>query len=154
MRIPPSEDKEVNFLHAACNGAATGMTLIILISGSLLCIISLFAACNALVGWIFDTVHIYDWTVSDRKSVTIELLVSYIFTPIAFIIGVPWADARLAGSLMAMKMMENEFVAYKALKAFQDDGAVGARTLDLMAFALCGFANFSSIGMCHFSKRL
>ena len=47
---------------------------------------------------------------------------------------------------MATKMMENEFVAYTMLRKFQDEASVGARTLDLMAFALCGFANFSSIG--------
>jgi CNT family concentrative nucleoside transporter len=122
------------------------MHLIILIAGSLLCIVSLFTACNALVGWLFDTIQVFDWTSPVKKSVTIELLASYLFTPVALVIGIPWNDARLAGSLMAMKMMENEFVAYAALKLFQDESKVSARTLDLMAFALCGFANFSSIG--------
>lgn len=146
VNIPEREEKEVNFLHAACNGAGTGVHLVLLIAGSLLCIISLYAAADSLVGWLFAMVDIYDWTVEGGgKQVSIELLSSYLFMIPALVVGISFDEARVAGTLMATKMMENEFVAYDKLHKLT--GFVSDRTLDLMAFALCGFANFSSIGI-------
>jgi concentrative nucleoside transporter, CNT family len=142
VTVPQSEETDVNFLHAATKGSATGMTLIILISGSLLAIVSLYTAADTLVGWLFSMLTITDWIHPDTP-VTIELLLSYIFAPVAWLIGIQWSEARLAGELMATKMVVNEFVAYDLLAK----STLSTRSQDLMAFALCGFANFASIGI-------
>ena len=150
--VPEGHEKETNFLHAATNGAATGMQLIILISGSLLAIVSLFAAANYVVGWSFGMVAIYDWVTGTKadgtpKWVTIQLLLSYAFAPFAWLMGMPWSESRLAGEILATKMVVNEFVAYLALNAGIKENSFSTRTADLLAFGLCGFANFASIGI-------
>ena len=150
--IPEGHEKETNFLHAATNGAATGMQLIILISGSLLAIVSLFTAANYVVGWTFGMVDIYDWITLTKadgspKWVTIQLLLSYAFAPFAWLMGMPWSESRLAGEILATKMVVNEFVAYLSLNAGMKAGDFSPRSADLLAFGLCGFANFASIGI-------
>ena len=148
VTAPESEENDANFLHAATKGSATGMQLIILISGSLLAIVSLYTAADAFVGWAFGMINIYDWihpvdlVTGDKFLVSIELLLSYVFAPVAFLIGVPLHEAREAGELMATKMVVNEFVAYDLLSK----SSLSSRTQDLLSFALCGFANFASIG--------
>ena len=150
--IPEGHEQETNFLHAATNGAATGMQLIILISGSLLAIVSLFTAANYVVGWTFGMVDIYDWITFTKvdgtpKWVTIQLLLSYAFAPFAWLMGMPWSESRMAGEILATKMVVNEFVAYLSLNAGMKAGDFSTRSADLLAFGLCGFANFASIGI-------
>lgn len=152
--ITPTDahEQESNFLHAATNGSATGMQLIILISGSLLSIVSLLAAANHVLGWSMGMLDIYD-TVNPLKEdgtnrwVTIQFALSYFFYPIAWLIGMPADQCRLAGEVMATKLIANEFVAYTTLQELITKKMFSDRTADLMAFALCGFANFASIGI-------
>jgi CNT family concentrative nucleoside transporter len=153
-QITPTEahEEEANFLHAATNGSATGMQLIILISGSLLSIVSLLAAANHVLGWSMGMLDFYD-TVNPLKEdgtdrwITIQLALSYVFFPVAWLLGMPADECRLAGEVMASKMIANEFVAYSTLQELIATKAFSDRTADLMAFALCGFANFASIGI-------
>jgi CNT family concentrative nucleoside transporter len=79
------------------------------------------------------------------ESVTIELILGYLFQPIAFLLGVPWAEANIAGGLIGQKLVLNEFVAYIAY--LDVASALSPITQAIVVFALCGFANFSSIAI-------
>lgn len=138
VAIPEAKCEEVNILHAAGNGAAQGMHLIALIAGSMLAIISLYELANHFVEWAFSFLD-------PEVPVTIQLMLSYIFTPFALMIGVPWPDCSKVAELMGVKIVVNEFVAYMKLADIQDDLTPRGRML--ATFALCGFANIASIGI-------
>jgi CNT family concentrative nucleoside transporter len=124
VKIPPNEEKEANFLHAAGNGSATGIHLVLLISGALVAIVTLFTVCDHFVGWFFGMIEVYDTvnaSYGDHQPIKIQLLLSYIFYPFAFLIGMPGHDARRAGEIMALKMVVNEFYAYKELSLKIDE---------------------------------
>ncbi|KAJ3101959.1 hypothetical protein HDU97_000935 [Phlyctochytrium planicorne] len=160
VKIPENEEKDANFLHAAGNGAATGVQLILLIAGSLLAIVSLYEFANFLCGYLFHMVGRYNWidsTAENQVWVTIGFLLSYLFTPFAVAMGIPFGQARKAAEFLANKMVVNEFYAYATLNAYafitnKDgsltlSGAFTERTVRLLSFGLCGFANFASIGI-------
>lgn len=118
----------------------------LLIAGSILAIVSLFAAVNAALGTIFTLVDVVESVnAGGPHPITIQFLLSYVFAPFAWLMGVPAADARLAGEILASKMLVNEFVGYTTLIAVRDQ--VAPRTFQIMSFALCGFANLASMGM-------
>jgi CNT family concentrative nucleoside transporter len=79
------------------------------------------------------------------EAVTIESILGYLFKPIAFLLGVPWSEANIAGGLIGQKLVLNEFVAYIAYLDIA--GALSPITQAIVVFALCGFANFSSIAI-------
>ncbi|KAI8843732.1 Na+ dependent nucleoside transporter C-terminus-domain-containing protein [Chytridium lagenaria] len=147
VKIPENEEKDANFLHAAGNGAATGVQLILLI-----------AVANFLCGFLFFMVGIVN-NVDGGIRVSIGFILSYVFTPFAVAIGIAPNQARKAAEFLATKMVVNEFVAYSSLNGYAflpasapgaplvPSGNFDARTIRLMAFALCGFANFASIGI-------
>ncbi|RKP06130.1 Na+ dependent nucleoside transporter C-terminus-domain-containing protein [Thamnocephalis sphaerospora] len=137
--IPKDEDRESNALHAAANGAAQGVHLIMLIAGTLLAIISLLALVDALLTWFGSFVGI--------DGLTLIAITKYIFVPFAWIIGIPTADVLSVANLMASKMFVNEFVAYLGLSAMKKAMTMTLRGQLLATYALCGFANFASIGI-------
>ncbi|KAL2919166.1 hypothetical protein HK105_201441 [Polyrhizophydium stewartii] len=151
VRIPESKEKEANFLHAAGNGSATGIQLVLLIAAALIAIIALYDVANDIFGLIFSMIDVYD-TVNPVGAdghpgkVTIQLALSYVFTPAAWFIGIPGEQARKAGEILAIKMVVNEFVAYQTLGATASI-PMGTRAFNLMVYALCGFANIASIGI-------
>ncbi|KAJ3163500.1 hypothetical protein HDU86_000080 [Geranomyces michiganensis] len=158
ITVPPTKEKDVNFLHAAGNGAATGAQLVILISATLLALISLYNAANDLVGWCFDMLNIHrpsiiDSTLLHPDWVSISFILSYPFLIVAWFLGISGDQARLAGEVMAQKMVVNEFFAYSTLKDLRAPDKVtgevrlNARAFTILAFALCGFANIGSIGI-------
>ncbi|KAI9003275.1 Na+ dependent nucleoside transporter C-terminus-domain-containing protein [Gaertneriomyces semiglobifer] len=164
VRIPKQKEREANFLHAAGNGAATGAQLVILIAASILALVSLYTAGNNLVGWLFDMIdiHRHDVEVDNEGHadwITVSYILSYVFWPVAYVIGISSNDARLAAEIMAEKMVVNEFFAYDHLSKFgavsvllpaevlPTHGTLSVRTTKLLAFALCGFANIGSIGI-------
>ncbi|ORY27586.1 nucleoside transporter [Rhizoclosmatium globosum] len=158
VTVPEAEEKDANLLDAASKGAAIGVQLCLLITGSLLAIISLYACANDLVGWAFNMISVSNW-IDASQPVSIQLLLSYIFWPIAVCVGIPVGDARKSAEFMATKVVVNEFVAYANLHdyaflanatadgSYVSNGAFGLRTIRLLAFALCGFANIGSIGI-------
>ncbi|KAJ3065330.1 hypothetical protein HDU98_011307 [Podochytrium sp. JEL0797] len=158
VKVPPSEEKDVNFIDAASKGAAIGVQLALLIAGTLLAIISLYQCANDLTAWAFNMVDIANW-VDASQPVTIQFLLSYIFWPLAFFIGINSSEARIAAEFMATKVVVNEFVAYSNLHdyafmpnqsadgSYPLNGALSPRTVRLLTFALCGFANIGSIGI-------
>jgi CNT family concentrative nucleoside transporter len=113
VKIPPNgkqyifhkwiEEKEANFLHAAGNGSATGIHLVLLISAALIAIVTLFTVCDNFVGWFFGMIDVYDvinHAPADKAPIKIQFILSYLFYPFAFIIGMPAKDARVAGEIM------------------------------------------------------
>ncbi|MFZ8837155.1 MAG: NupC/NupG family nucleoside CNT transporter [Flavobacteriales bacterium] len=136
------EGKSVNVIDAAANGAASGLKLAMNVGAMLLAFVGLIALVNGIFGGIggwFDYPHL-----------TLELILGYVFAPLAFVIGVPWEEAILAGSFIGQKLIVNEFVAYLNFAPYLAEGAevvLSAKTKAIISFALCGFANLSSIAI-------
>ena len=132
----PSED--ANVIDAAARGAGDGLRLALNVGAMLLAFIAMIAMINAFVGWAAG--------LAGFANVTLEGMLGYLLAPIAWIMGVPWEDARQVGSLLGVKTVLNEFVAYLQLA----DGAKNLshyRSMVIASYALCGFANFGSIAI-------
>ncbi|SFL72904.1 NupC/NupG family nucleoside CNT transporter [Salibacterium qingdaonense] len=126
-----------NVIDAAARGASTGVQLALNVGAMLLAFIGLIAVINLIVGLLGSAVGI--------ESLTLEMILGYIFAPIAFMIGVPWGEALQAGSFIGQKLVVNEFVAYASfapeIESFTEKSRV------VITFALCGFANLSSMAI-------
>ena len=131
-------EQPANIIMAAAQGAQTGVKLAVAVGAMVLAFVALVALANGLLGGIGGWVGI--------EGLTFQRLVGYIFAPIMFLIGVPWNEAGTAGGLFGTKLVLNEFVAFIDLGAMQA-GAISDRTRAIVTFALCGFANFSSIAI-------
>ena len=130
-------ENHVNVIDAAAAGASSGMTLALNVGAMVLAFVGLIALVNTLLGSLGELFGF--------DSLSLQLLLGYAFQPLAFIVGVPWEETRLAGSLIGQKLVFNEFVAFVA---FTDQMALmSERAQAVVTFALCGFANFSSIGI-------
>jgi CNT family concentrative nucleoside transporter len=132
-----SGDKPVNVIDAAASGAASGLKLAVNVGAMLLAFIALIALLNTLVG---GTASLLGF-----EGITIEWFLGYIFAPIAFIIGVPSAEMVQAGSFIGQKVVVNEFFAYVNFIEIKD--SLSTQTQAIVTFALCGFANLSSIAI-------
>lgn len=127
-----------NIIMAAAQGAQTGVKLAVAVGAMVLAFVALVALANGLLGGLGNMAGIPD--------LSFQRLVGYVFQPIMFLIGVPWEQANAAGGLFGTKLVLNEFV------AFIDLGQMNAAVLNdrsraIVTFALCGFANFSSIAI-------
>jgi len=131
-------ERPANIIMAAAQGAQTGVKLAVAVGAMVLAFVALVALANGLLGGLGNMVGLPD--------LSFQRLVGYIFAPIMFLIGVPWAEAGTAGGLFGTKLVLNEFVAFIDLGAMQA-GAISERTRAIVTFALCGFANFSSIAI-------
>ena len=130
--------KPANIIMAAAQGAQTGVKLAVAVGAMVLAFVALVALANGLLGGFGDWIGI--------PGLSFQRLVGYVFAPFMFLIGVPWKEAGTAGGLFGTKVVLNEFV------AFIDLGQMNAATLSdrsraIVTFALCGFANFSSIAI-------
>jgi len=132
-----SGERPVNVIDAAASGAASGLKLAVNVGAMLLAFIALIALLNILVG---GTASVFGF-----EEVTIEWLLGYLFAPLAFIIGVPSAEMLQAGSFIGQKIVVNEFFAYVNFVEIKD--SLSASTQAIITFALCGFANLSSIAI-------
>jgi len=126
---------EENFLEALGNGASEGMKLALNIAAMLIAFLSVIALFN----WLLSLISF------GETILTIELILGYLFMPLAFLMGAPWSEAQILGSLMGQKLVLTEFIAYGNLASLSDQLSV--RTATIAAYALCGFANFASIGI-------
>ncbi|MBI4481844.1 MAG: NupC/NupG family nucleoside CNT transporter [Acidobacteria bacterium] len=140
------QKEDVNVIDAAARGAATGVRLAINVGGMLIAFIALIALLNGLLSWA--SVLWTRWT-NLPVDLTLNRLFGYAFSPLAFLLGVPWSESRLVGGLFGTKLVINEFVAYVNLATLLKDPAVhlSPRSEIIASYALCGFANFSSIGI-------
>ncbi|MEE3643578.1 MULTISPECIES: NupC/NupG family nucleoside CNT transporter [unclassified Brenneria] len=141
-------DRPANVIDAAASGAASGMQLALNVGAMLLAFIALIALLNGILGGVGG------WF--NYPQLSLELILGWIFSPVAFLIGVPWNEATIAGSFIGQKLIVNEFVAYMNfsgyLKADEVVAAAGLQVLSdhtkaIISFALCGFANLSSIAI-------
>ena len=131
------EQKYTNIFDAATSGASAGMQIAMNVGAMLLAFIALIAMINGLLGWL-GSLFGYD-------ALTLELTLGYVFQPVAYLIGVPWHEANIAGSFIGQKVVINEFVAYQDFVSQKD--ALSAQSQVVITFALCGFANLSSIAI-------
>jgi len=142
------EEKSTNVLEAVAVGTTGGMKLALNVGAMLIVFLALIAMINMIVGWIGMQFNYVD---ADGNPLwSLEAALSYLFYPIAWLIGIERADCMAAGQLMGLKMATNEFVAYGRLMSWDSpDSAIhiSERSRILLTYALCGFANFSSIGI-------
>ena len=131
------DDKPVNVIDAAAAGASSGMHLALNVGAMLLAFVALIAMLNGLLGGVGEWFGMPD--------ITIQQILGYIFAPVAWLLGVPWSEAVTAGSFIGQKLVVNEFVAYLDFIKFRDQ--LSEHTQVVITFALCGFANLSSIAI-------
>jgi CNT family concentrative nucleoside transporter len=131
------EEKPANIIMAAAQGAQTGVRLAVAVGAMVLAFVALVALANGLLGGLGNIVGL--------PGLSFQGLLGYLFAPIMFLLNVPWHEAGIAGGLFGQKIVLNEFVAYIALGAQQ--GLLSPRTIAVITFSLCGFANFSSIAI-------
>jgi concentrative nucleoside transporter, CNT family len=127
----------VNVIDAAAGGAIDGLKLALNIGALLLAFIGVIALLNGILGNIGELFGF--------KGLSLELILGYVFSPLAFIVGVPWNEAVTAGSFIGQKIVLNEFVAYTSFAPQIEN--LSAKTVAIVTFALCGFANLSSIAI-------
>lgn len=130
-------DKPTNVIDAAASGAASGLKLAVNVGAMLLAFIALIALLNTIVGGISGLLGYQD--------ITIEFFLGYLFAPFAYIIGVPVNEMLQAGSFIGQKIVVNEFFAYVNFVEIKD--TLSPATQAIVTFALCGFANLSSIAI-------
>ena len=131
-------ERPANIIQAASQGALTGVRLAVAVGAMVLAFVALVALANGLLGGIGGWFGLPD--------LSFQKLIGYIFQPIMFLIGVPWSEAGTAGGLFGTKLVLNEFVAFIDLGQM-DAAALSERSRAIITFALCGFANFSSIAI-------
>jgi CNT family concentrative nucleoside transporter len=124
-------------MDAIVKGAAIGLQLLLNICAMMIVLIALVHLTNAILGLLPDI---------GSAPVTLERLLGYVMAPICWLMGIPWAQAAEAGALMGIKTVLNEFVAYFRLAALPAD-TLDPRSRLIMVYALCGFANFGSLGI-------
>ncbi|WP_199611111.1 NupC/NupG family nucleoside CNT transporter [Flocculibacter collagenilyticus] len=130
-------DKPVNVIDAAASGASSGMQLALNVGAMLLAFVALIALLNGLLGYVGGLFGYPDFT--------LQLVLGYVFQPLAWVLGVPWHEAQMAGSFIGQKLVVNEFVAYADFVQYKDQ--LSESTQAIVTFALCGFANLSSIAI-------
>ena len=131
-------ERPANIIMAAAQGAQTGVRLAVAVGAMVLAFVALVALANGLLSGFGAWFGL--------EGLTFQRLVGFVFAPIMFLIGVPWSEAGTAGGLFGTKLVLNEFVAFIDLGAMPA-GALGERSRAIITFALCGFANFSSIAI-------
>jgi CNT family concentrative nucleoside transporter len=121
-----------NVLDAAAGGAAVGLRLAANVGAMLLAFIALVAMANFALGWF---------------GLSLQQIFGWIFAPLAFVMGVPWSETATFGNLLGTKIAVNELVGYVELVAAKEAGTLSERSIVIATYALCGFANFSSIAI-------
>jgi CNT family concentrative nucleoside transporter len=134
------ERREANVIDAAASGAAQGLQLALNVAAMLLAFIALIALLNYGVGSLGAVVG--------HPDLSLQAILGWILAPLAWLMGVPWADADAVGALIGVKAVVNEFVAYLQLAGTLESGAsLSPRAAIIATYALLGFANFSSIAI-------
>ncbi|OGU70110.1 MAG: Na+ dependent nucleoside transporter domain-containing protein [Ignavibacteria bacterium RIFCSPLOWO2_02_FULL_55_14] len=142
------EKNASNVIEAAATGAADGLQLSLNVGGMLLAFIALIALINALLQWTGDLTGINTaLTAAYGQPLSMQLLFGLVLQFVAHGIGVPASDALSFGSLIGTKIALNEFVAYLDLSTLVRNGALSEKGTLMATYALCGFANFSSIAI-------
>lgn len=142
------EKRPTNVIEAVSSGATVGLKIAVMVGAMLIAFVSLIALLNGIVGGIGG------WF--GHPDLSMQSVLGMLFAPLAYLIGVPWSEATIAGTFLGQKVILNEFVAYASLSPYLKDAAsvsaaglqaLDPRTIAILSFALCGFANFSSIAV-------
>ena len=134
------EKNASNVIEAAAGGAADGLNLAMNVAGMLLAFIALIALFNSLFGIVGGWIGV--------ENLSLQNIFGYVFAPVAFLSGVPWSEAQEVGRLLGTKIVLNEFVAYSDMAGLIQSKAIqDPKSIMIATFALCGFANFSSIAI-------
>jgi len=134
------EQRHANVIDAAARGAGEGLALALNVGAMLLAFVALIAMCNGILAWLGGFVG---W-----DSVSLEAILGWLLAPVAWLMGIPWADAPQVGALLGVKTVLNEFVAYLQLATSLGGGAeLQPRSVVMATYALAGFANFGSIAI-------
>ncbi|MDP6113814.1 MAG: NupC/NupG family nucleoside CNT transporter [Planctomycetota bacterium] len=147
------EIKDVNAFEAACRGASEGLKLALNVAAMLIAFIALIALVNKGLQAVVDLARmLFDFLdrgpiIPPDFSLSLQMILGWVFQPIAFVMGIPWSEAGKVGSLLGQKMIINEFVAYLSLAEMVKNGELSERSVTIATYALCGFANFSSIAI-------
>jgi len=131
------DEKPVNVIDAAAGGAASGMKLALNVGAMLLAFVALIAMLNGLLGGLGGVIG--------HPDLTIQQILGHVFAPVAWLLGVPWSEASMAGSFIGQKIVVNEFVAYLDFVGSREQMSEYSQVV--VTFALCGFANLSSIAI-------
>jgi CNT family concentrative nucleoside transporter len=128
---------DTNVVSAAARGTSEGLQLMLNVIAMLISFVALIALTNALMGWAGGWIGIPD--------LTLQKVFGWVFAPVAWSLGVAWRDAGVVGNLLGTRMVLNEFIAFAQLGPLKD--SLDPRSFTVATFALCGFANFASIGI-------
>ena len=126
------ENKDDNIMEALSRGATNGMKLAANVAAMLIAFVAIIAMVNAILG-LFD--------------LSLQQILGWIFSPLAWVMGVPWNEANIIGSLMGEKLVLTELIAYGDLADLIATNSVSDRSAIIASYALCGFANFASVGI-------
>jgi CNT family concentrative nucleoside transporter len=124
-------------MDAIVKGTAVGLELLLNIVAMLIVLVALVHLVNAILGVLPEVAG---------APITLQRILGFVMAPVTWLIGIPWAEAETAGTLMGVKTILNEFIAYLQLAALPTD-ALGERSRIIMIYAMCGFANFGSLGI-------
>ncbi len=142
-----------NLLDAISNGTTDGLKLAVNVGAMLIAFIALIAVANGILGWIGNITSLNEVIAQNTNgrfsSLSLQFILGYAFSPVAWLIGIPTQDITNFGQLLGEKTIINEFIAYQSLAEMKASTTVqlDPKTLVMASFALCGFANFSSIGI-------
>ncbi len=133
------EKTAVNVIDAAAQGAGDGLHLALNIGGMLIAFLALIAMCNGILGWVHGLPYM-GWL-----PASLERIFGILFAPVAWILGVPWKDCGVIGDLLGTRLVLNEFVSFLKLGPLKS--SLDPKSFTIATYALCGFANFSSIAI-------
>ncbi len=133
------ETTSINLIDAAAEGGLVGMRLALNIGALLIAFVALVALANVIIGGLGG--------LFGAPDLTLQAILGFLLAPLASLMGIPWAEAREVGSLIGLKTIVNEFVAYQALANAINEGLIGERSAIIASYALCGFANFGSLAI-------
>ncbi|WQS01772.1 NupC/NupG family nucleoside CNT transporter [Helicobacter pylori] len=137
-----SAEKHVNAIEAIANGASTGLNLALHVGAMLLAFVGMLALINGLLGVVGG--------VLGMEHLSLGLILGTLLKPLAFMLGIPWSQAGIAGEIIGIKIALNEFVGYMQFLPYLGDNPpliLSEKTKAIITFALCGFANLSSVAM-------
>lgn len=139
MRVTFARTRAVNVIEAAADGTQKGLAVAVSVGAMLIAFTGLIALVNGFAGW--------SGGLFGHPGLSIEGILGPVLAPLAWLIGVPWDQAGLVGGAIGQKIAFNEFLAYAQLAPVLTDGSLDPRTLAILCFALCGFANLASIAI-------
>ena len=133
------ERTTANGVDAIAAGALDGLKLALNVGALIIAFLAILAAFNALLGFVGG--------LFGYPEFSLELILAVLLAPVAWLMGVPWADCAAVGTLLGKKTILNEFIAYLDLQALIEQKAISERSIVIATYALCGFANIGSIGI-------